>query len=263
MTGIPILMYHNVGRAPHGAGFRELYVSVAQFKRQMYTLRMLGFRGVSMNEALPYFLEKKIEKIAVLTFDDGYADNVSNVLPVLKILGFTATCYLVSHCVGGFNKWDADAAHARKQLMNREQLHQWIAHGMEIGAHSRTHPRLTQCDARTLDEEIVGCKRDIEEMFGIAAHHFCYPYGAWDFRVAEEVRRAGYRTAVTTRRGRAKIGDDLLRLSRVKVRGYDTLPLFAMKLLTAYEDRRAYDLTSNLTGPDRVLSVNGIFEGSE
>jgi len=244
MNTIPILMYHNIGKPPRGATYKELYVSTSQFKRHMFLLKIVGFRGISMTEALPYFAGEKSGKVAVITFDDGYVDNLVNAAEILKQAGFTATCYIVSRCVGTFNTWDAQAVHVKKQLMNREQLRCWTGHGMEIGAHTQTHTHLTQCDTALLEEEIVGCKRDIESITGVSIRHFCYPYGSWNMRVAEVVRKAGFLTAVTTRRGRAKRGDRLLWLSRVKVRGYDTLLLFALKLLTAYEDRRAYDLSA-------------------
>ena len=48
-----------------------------------------------------------------LTFDDGYADNVEEGLPLLRELGFTATCYVTSGHLGGFNAWDADELRVR------------------------------------------------------------------------------------------------------------------------------------------------------
>jgi peptidoglycan/xylan/chitin deacetylase (PgdA/CDA1 family) len=242
MNIIPILAYHNVDRAPGGVGFRELYVSRSQFARQMVLLKMLGFRGVSMAEAVLYLTGDKSGKVAALTFDDGYCDNLTNAAPILARLGFTATCFVVSRCVGKTNQWDSKSTNVVKPTMSTDQLKQWIDYGFEVGAHSRTHPHLPECEGNALAEEIKGCKEDLEHALQHTVRHFCYPYGSWNTVIAEMVRSAGFQTACTTRRGRVRQGDDLLRLSRVKVRKYDTLALFAWKVLGGYEDRRAYDL---------------------
>jgi len=243
---IPILMYHNIDKAPKGIGFRELYVSPPQFICQMFILKMLGLRGVSMTEAVPYLTGQKDGKIAALTFDDGYCDNLLNAAPILDHFGFTATCYVVSSSIGRTNQWDSNVNNAIKPVMNTEQLKEWIDYGFEVGAHSRTHPHLTECHGDVLKGEIDGCREDLERVLHCTVRHFSYPYGSWNPFVADMVERAGFQSACTTRRGRARQGDGLFRLSRVKVRKYDTLALFAWKLVAGYEDRRAYDLAEYL-----------------
>jgi len=247
MNIIPILMYHSVGKPPKGIAFREFYVTPSQFYRQMFMLTIMGFRGVSINEAVPYLSGQKNGKIAVLTFDDGYSDNLVSAAPILARFGFTATCYVVSECIGQSNKWDSTAINVVKPTMNIEQLKQWIGCGMEVGAHSRTHPHLTQCNSQVLTSEIVGCKEDLESMLQTEIRHFCYPYGSWNAAIAKMVEKAGFLTACTTRRGRARSGDALFWLSRVKVRKYDWPALYAWKVAGGYEDQRAYDLASILT----------------
>ena len=109
---------------------------------------------------------------------------------------------------------------------------------MEVGAHSRTHPRLPKCTDDELQDELAGSKADLEALTGAPVTQFCYPYGDLDTRVASAVRRAGYEAATTTQRGRAKPGDDSMLLSRVLVSGSTMLYLFLLKLLSRYEDKR-------------------------
>lgn len=262
MNIIPILMYHNIDRAPRGIGFRELYVSPSQFYRQMCTLKILGFIGVSMTEAVPYLTGQKDGRIAALTFDDGYCDNLLNAAPILARFGFSATCYAVSSYIGSTNQWDSKVINVVKPVMNIEQLKEWIDYGFEVGAHSRTHPRLAKCEGSVLAGEIDGCREDLEHALHCTIRHFCYPYGSWNPVVADMVERAGFQTACTMRRGRARRGDNLFRLSRVKVRKYDTLALFAWKLVAGYEDRRAYDIVEYLNR-NKCSTVNGSFQGPE
>jgi peptidoglycan/xylan/chitin deacetylase (PgdA/CDA1 family) len=247
MNIIPILMYHSVGKPPPGIGFREFYVTPSQFFSQMFMLKIMGFRGVSMSEALPYLTGQKNGKIAVITFDDGYSDNLLSAAPILARFGFSATCYVVSGRIGQTNTWDSAAVNVVKPTMTIEQLKQWIGYGMEVGAHSRTHPHLTQCSSQVLASEISGSKEDLERILQTEIRHFCYPYGSWNAAIAKMVKNAGFLTACTTRRGRARSGDALFWLSRVKVRKYDWPGLYAWKVAGRYEDKRAYDLGSILT----------------
>ncbi|WP_045728108.1 polysaccharide deacetylase family protein [Xanthomonas sp. GPE 39] len=237
---IPIFMYHNIAEAPrHLQVYRSLYVTPARFARQMRLLQRLGYRGVSMSDAMPYLRGERQGKIAVITLDDGYLDNLHAALPVLQQLGFTATVYMVSGCIGRHNVWDAEKLGIEKPLMNLDELRRWRAGGMEIGAHTRSHPHLTGCSDAALREEIGGCKRELEDLLGEAVPQFCYPYGDMDERVTEAVRAAGYTAATSTRRGRAVSGSDPWRYPRIQVARHHLLPHFALRALTAYEDRRA------------------------
>jgi peptidoglycan/xylan/chitin deacetylase (PgdA/CDA1 family) len=47
-------------------------------------------------------------KVVGITFDDGYLENLDNALPILRVNGFTATCYAVSSMIGGTKLWDKD-----------------------------------------------------------------------------------------------------------------------------------------------------------
>ena len=238
MNTIPILMYHNIGEPPEGASLRALYVRTGAFGRQMWLLKLLGYRGLSMSEAMPYIRGEKTGKVAAITFDDGYFDTLELALPVLNTFGFTATCYVVSARTGQYNDWDAAELNVQKKLMTNEQVLAWQAAGMEVGAHSRTHPRLTKCTDEELQAELAGSKTDLEALTGAPVTQFCYPYGDLDTRVANAVRSAGYNAATTTQRGRACPGDDPMLLRRILVSGSSMLYLFLIKLLTKYEDKR-------------------------
>lgn len=239
MARIPILMYHHVASVPAGnQQLRDLYVPSHAFARQMQLLKLLGYQGMSMSDAMPYLRGEKTGKVAVITMDDGYPDNLSNALPALHKHGFNATCYAVSSAPGNTNDWDADSSLAiRETLMSTEQLLQWQAAGMEIGAHTRTHPRLTQCSDAELHDEIYLCKAELENRLGTEVSQFCYPYGDHDDRVADAVRSAGFADATTTIRGHAQPGGDPMRWPRMAIRLRDKLPKILMRLSSGYEDR--------------------------
>jgi peptidoglycan/xylan/chitin deacetylase (PgdA/CDA1 family) len=238
-TPLPILTYHNIANAPRDIRrWRSLYVNPGAFARQMWLLQRFGYTGLSMSAAMPYLQGERKGRIAIITLDDGYADNLESALPVLQRYGFSATCYVVSGSIGQYNQWDDERLGVRKPLMSAEQLREWQRGGMEIGAHTRSHPRLTQCTDAQLRDEIHASKATLEDHLCIPMTQFCYPYGDTDDRVAGVVREAGFAAATTTRRGRASAGMDLWQLPRVQIARHHLLPQFAMRVMSGYEDRR-------------------------
>lgn len=235
---LPILEYHGVHAVPRGAHQPFLYIDPARLRRQFSLLRFLGIRGLSVSEALRHWRAGKHGRVMALTFDDAYDDVFSNALPILRAAGFTATAYAVSDRVGAFNTWDAETIGARKPTMTRDQLVAWRDAGMEVGAHTRTHPHLTRCTDAQLQDEVQGSKHLLESFLGDRVTQFCYPYGDTDERVIAATRAAGFHAAVTTRRGRAHKSDDLFLLPRIAVRGDVPLALLPFRVMTRYADRR-------------------------
>ena len=250
---IPILVYHQIDQAPpRGAPFRSLYVSPAAFGRQMRLLRWLGYRGLSMAQLRPYLAGECSGRVVGITFDDGYLNNLIHALPVLQRHGFSSTCYAVSSLLGQTNRWDAAQGIAQTPLMDVAQLRQWIAGGQDVGAHTRSHAHLNALDAATAADEIAGSKATLEHLLHSPVQHFCYPYGEFRAEHVAMARQAGYETATTTWRGRSATGCDLLQLSRVPVLRATSLPVFWLKLATAYEDRKGEHTRTTGAGQDQT-----------
>ncbi|MDF3833276.1 polysaccharide deacetylase family protein [Cupriavidus basilensis] len=208
-------------------------------------LKLMGFHGLCIRELVPYLHGEKVGKVVGITLDDGYRNNIEHALPVLQRFGFTATCYAVSSLVGKTNAWDTSIGVPAKPLMAQGELREWGRAGMEVGAHTRTHMDLTKADAATARDEIEGCRQELEDMLGEPVRHFCYPFGEYDKAIVDQVREAGFHTAVTTNRGRASAGHDLFRLPRVPVSRTTHPGQFLQKLITAYEDQRGTDAASH------------------
>lgn len=234
---IPVLMYHKIDRPPPAPANRTLCVRPAAFRHQMAALRAAGIRGISMGEAMPYLRGERSGRIAVLTFDDGYADTVEQALPVLRRHGHSATCYVVSGQIDGHNAWDEPSPGSRASLMSADQLARWCAAGMEVGCHTATHPRLSRLDADGIRHELRDSRERLRALTGQPVDQFCYPYGDHDERVVAAVREAGFVASTTTERGRARPGGDLMRVPRIAIQHQHLLHAFLLKTLTSYGDR--------------------------
>lgn len=248
---IPILMYHQIdAEPPKGSPMRGLVVSPASFARQMAALRMLGYKGLSMDDLVPYLSGEKRGKVFGITFDDGYENNLRCALPVLKRYGFTSTCYVVAGFVGKSNSWDMQRGVPQVPLMTAEQLQAWIDGGQEVGSHTLTHANLAELDEVDQAEEIAQSKRQLDALVRQAhgVRHFCYPYGGFNQVSVGCVRAAGYVTATTTVRGRASAleANNMLLLPRVLVSRTTTWMHLLLKCLTRYEDRRGIGRASKM-----------------
>ncbi len=189
-----------------------------------------------MGELMPYLRGEQTGKVVGITFDDGYRNNLTEALPILKEFGFSATCYIISQMIGGINEWDLDKGIPENPLMNKDEIREWTNEGMEIGSHTQHHMRLTECDEEKSRTEIIQSKADLEQLFQTVIEHFCYPWGDLNTTIQQITTEAGYLTATTTQRGRATNKQAPLLLPRVPVT-YHTLPhLFLLKILSHYED---------------------------
>lgn len=237
---IPILVYHQIAEAPPkgSSPFRGLYVAPAAFARQMAWLKRLGYTGLSMGGLMPYLRGERSGKVVGITFDDGYRNNLTHALPVLVKHGFSSTCYAVGGLLGKTNIWDERIGIPQTPLMDEGEIRQWVAGGQEIGSHTHSHANLLETDEAGCVEEMVLGKSGLEAVTGSPVAHFCYPFGHFNAGHVEMARTLGFATATTTQRSRCHEGMDLLRLPRVPVLRSTTLPVFWLKVATAYEDRR-------------------------
>jgi peptidoglycan/xylan/chitin deacetylase (PgdA/CDA1 family) len=236
---IPILVYHQIAVAPSkGSPFRGLYVSPQAFARQMAWLKWLGYTGLSMGALQPYLLGERTGKVVGVTFDDGYQNNLTHALPVLARHGFSSTCYAVSGLLGKTNIWDESIGVPQTPLMDEGEIRQWVAGGQEIGSHTHRHVNLLETNEPGGRDEMALGKTGLESVVGRPVEHFCYPYGHYEARHVELAREMGFATATTTQRSRCHVGMDMLELPRVPVLRSTALPVFWLKIATAYEDRR-------------------------
>lgn len=75
---------------------------------------------------------------------------------------------------------------------------------VSIGGHSMTHRRLSDLSDEEVEREIEPCRRVLENRLSVSVDHFAFPFGGSDSCGEREfalAKQAGFKTAVTTRRG--------------------------------------------------------------
>ena len=235
---IPILMYHSIEEMPKSTVMRSLHVPPKNFMTQMKLLNLLGYKGLSMRELTPYLEGNKTGKVVGVTFDDGYQNNLINAAPILQKFNFSATCYLVSERIGTSNIWDLDNGITQRPLMTKTEIKKWLDLGQDIGAHTESHALLEGLSEHQAHEEIFNCKSKLEQIFKISIKDFCYPFGRFNESHVDMTKDAGYITATTMSRGRARPQSNKLMLPRIPVTNRTLPHLFLAKILTKYEDKR-------------------------
>ena len=219
--GPVVLMYHSI-RPGGGTPDWHWSVSYRRFVAQLDLLHAEGWTTACVRDLTP---RSMTARTAVITFDDGYADNLM-AFEALHKRNMLATWFIPSKVVGKASHWSKLA----RPILTAEQLREIDAAGMEIGAHSRTHCRLTQVDDSRLRDEVAGSKGDLEGIIGQEVTTFAYPYGDQNNRVVQAIQHADFRLACGTDAGWAFNGADPFRIRRISILAHDGLSVFARKL---------------------------------
>jgi len=147
-----------------------------------------------------------------LSFDDGFRNVFMNALPVLNRHKVPAIFFVPSGLVGA--DWERTRRFCREttrysgviEMVRWEELDQWLASGLEIGSHTKSHARFSamSSDRRRMEDEIRGSKIEIEDRLRIECKYISWPYGGRadaDGASLEMTRESGYRGCFGAYRG--------------------------------------------------------------
>jgi len=223
---IPILTYHRFSDTCTS----PLCVPARVFDQQMRYLKENGYHVVTPEDLLA-FLEYRRglpKKSVLITMDDGYRSVYKIAYPILKKYGFTATVFIYTSFVGVSN-----------MAITWKQLRKLKAEGFTIGSHTLSHADLTKKkDGETendflarVTKELVESKKIIDRKLKQDTFSFAYPYGRYDQMTSQIVREAGYKVAMSVRRGGNPFFADPLSLKRDQILKRD-LRTFKSRLRT-------------------------------
>lgn len=217
-VSIPVLNYHSVTIDPGNV----VVISPAKLEAQMKYLHDHGYTPISLATFIN-LIEKKSgltapDKPVLLTFDDGYVDNVEEAMPILAKYNFPATLFMSPGMVED------------PSYLNWEQVKQLQQAGWDIQPHGMTHPHLPQLTAEQQAFEITEARKLIEEKLGTEADVFCYPYGEYNQTTLKLLKDHGFRYAFTIDQGYTTNQQSPYLLKRLFINGEENLKSFINKL---------------------------------
>lgn len=151
-----------------------------------------------------------------ITLDDGYADNLTVGLPLFERLQVPFTVYVTTGFIDNrMPMWWYDGQFLG---LTTEQLRQLDASPLcTIGAHTVSHPHLSQLPADAQRLEIEESKLQLEGILGHPVRHFSYPHGDYNDTTVQICRSLGFSTAVTTSGRTVRTDTDLMTLDRINI----------------------------------------------
>jgi len=225
---LPVIMYHSILKSRAG----KFVVSPDTLTRDMEYIISLGYTTVFPSEILAFVSGEGSlpPKPILITFDDGYYNNMVYALPIFRQLGLKG----VINIVGQY----ADKAVAEGDNnpnyshLTWDQMRELSNSGhFEIGNHTydmhqqKGRYGVTQkcgedvdCYRRAITDDIGKLQQLLTERSGITPTVFAYPFGKYNSHTKQIIQDMGFRLILTCNEGvnTLTIGDtdSLLRLKR-------------------------------------------------
>lgn len=178
--------------------------------------------------------------VVAITFDDAFTSVMDNSVPILRKYGFSAGIFVPTRYLGRAPGWslDKNCPEVDEIVMNEQQVAELDRVGFEIFSHTVSHPVLTNINDGMLEAELVNSKKTLERIIGHHVRGISYPHGAYNARVCEAARKAGYKLGFTIEPGLIDSFTDDLRIGRTLVSPDDNLTKFKLKVNGAYQATR-------------------------
>jgi len=204
-----VLLYHSIDD-------NDVYLTVKPeiFEKQAQYLKENDYRVISLKELAGIIRTKKEiqPKTVVLTFDDGFLSHYEKVFPILKKYNFPATFFVSTGLVGGSMN---NSQGLPQSTMTWEQIKEMSQSPLiDIEPHGVSHKDFSKIPLLEAEREIIESKNEIEQRLNKKCFSFAFPRGGCNQDLAGLVKRRGFETAVTIKKGLVKTGDDIFMLKR-------------------------------------------------
>ena len=212
---VSIVGYHDFTQTNSPTPMR---IREAKFREQMQAIKDADIPVIPLRDYMAWRKgELQIPKRAiVITADDGWREFHTYALPILKEFGYPFTMYIYT-----------DFLNNGGRSLSDEQVKEMLAANGEIGSHGVSHKLMTTNRGFASDEafeawlvaELKDSKEELEKRYEVPVTSFAYPFGAYNERLVEFTRKAGYESAVTVNGSRAHYDVDLMEVPRYIIHG--------------------------------------------
>jgi peptidoglycan/xylan/chitin deacetylase (PgdA/CDA1 family) len=171
VKGLPVFMYHKVSSNAND----PLTISVENLEKQFSYLSKKGYTNLSLGQIIDNSNTKLPKRAFILTFDDGYLNNLKYLYPLLQKYNFHATIMLPVSLIGKTNEWDE----GKESLMNYSQLLSMDSRYISFGLHTYRHLALKDMPIKAIMDDIEKCKQDLDHNGVKFLPVLAYPYGSY------------------------------------------------------------------------------------
>ncbi len=231
-TNINILLYHQIGDTPKSETNLDCFCSSKEFYFQMNFLKNSDFKVISLKEALDVIFKRKIidTNYVVLTFDDGCEKFYDITFPILDKFNFPSTIYPIAGFLGKHAIINGKK-YSDLKILSKSMLNELSQLGVEIGAHTMNHVKLSQIDNSKAYDEVKKSKDTLEQVIGNEINSFSFPHGDYNNDIIEIVSQVGFNNALTCINGNANDAKSAFEIPRKYITSFDTLEKFKLKII--------------------------------
>jgi peptidoglycan/xylan/chitin deacetylase (PgdA/CDA1 family) len=243
---VVVLYYHRIGRPD------VLTKSAVQFERDLDFYRR-NYECISLFDLCGRLRAgRPIRRRAiVITFDDGYRDNITHAVPLLKSAGIPATFFVAAGFIGTGKEFPHDRrarGNSRSEpaygfpKLTWEDLAAMERDGFEIGSHTVNHANLSVVRSAQIEMEVNESLEMLNRRLGVRPRPFSFPWGKpgdISKHALDAVVNAGYYCAASAYGGSNSRNADLLNIRRLDA-GNGNLSLLALKARIAGVDPDYY-----------------------
>lgn len=232
ITGIPVLMYHKVWEGTND----RLTISPENLTVHFNYLKENGYHSLSLQDFLAVTKgeRERPEKCFLLTFDDGYVNNLTLAYPIIRAFNFKATYFIIGNTLDGTAPQESAETDQKMDVAALQQLDSEI---VQLALHTQNHIHFGKYNLDELKADLSANVASFDQS-GLAYHKvLAYPFGGrpkdkkifthlkeW---MAEQGIEAAFRIGNKPCKTPAT---EPFELKRIDIWGTDTVADFAVKL---------------------------------
>lgn len=175
--------------------------------------------------------------VVYVTIDDGFAETIDNILPVLKSRGAPVTIFVPTGCLGERAPWltPKGASDDREHVMSAARIQDLAQlRGIALQSHCISHRSLLKLDDAEARREVSESKGVLERLLNRRVDLLSFPHGAFDSRHIAMCREAGYRRVFGIEPRSAFLEPGEFVTGRIRVDPSDSRLEFRLKMHGAY-----------------------------